>query len=95
MIYKALSHLEIGKRVVVFHCINPFTDDKDKKSPTVRLKHTVEDIPQPEKIVADIMAWAGGALIQDALPYLYPSEREILLTGFLPEDWENMGDLGE
>ena len=91
MIYKALSHLEIGQRVVVFHCVNPFADNL----PTVRLKHSVDDVPHPEKIVADVMAWAGGALIQNALPYLYPSEREVLLTGFLPEDWENMDDLGE
>ena len=91
MIYKALSHLEIGQRVVVFHCVNPFAD----YVPTVRLKHTFEDIPRPETIVADVMAWAGGALIQDALPYLYPAERETLLTGFLPMDWENMDDLGE
>ena len=94
MIYKALSHLEIDQRRVTFHCVNPFDDAQDP-FPTVKVAYCVEDIPRPETIVADVMAWAGGALIQDALPYLYPAERETLLTGFLPMDWENRDDLGE
>ena len=39
--------------------------------------------------------WADGKLVQDAFRYLYPNEREMLITGMLPEDWENMDDLGE
>jgi len=43
----------------------------------------------------DAVKWRDGTLIQNAFPYLYPNERELLLTGFLPEDWENMGELGK
>ena len=43
----------------------------------------------------DAQDWANGRLVQDAFRYLYPAERELLITGMLPEDWENMDDLGE
>ena len=43
----------------------------------------------------DAEDWANGKLIQDAFRYLYPNERELLITGMLPEDWQNMDDLGE
>jgi len=43
----------------------------------------------------NIREWVEGKLVQDAFPYLYPNERELLITGMLPEDWENMDYLGE
>jgi len=37
----------------------------------------------------DIIAWRSGeARIQDALPYLTPDEREFLITGMTPDEWE-------
>ena len=38
----------------------------------------------------DYAAWINGALIQEALPYLTPHEREFLLTGITQEEWEKM-----
>ena len=34
--------------------------------------------------------WRGGALIQDVLPHLTPDEREFLISGSTPDDWENL-----
>ena len=43
----------------------------------------------------DAIKWRDGTLIQNAFPYLYPNERELLLTGLLPEEMENIESLGE
>lgn len=37
---------------------------------------------------AQLQAWKGGALIQDALPHLSTADREWLQTGILNEEWE-------
>ena len=39
--------------------------------------------------LAQIEAWKGGELIQRAMPNLTPDEREFLMTGITPEEWEN------
>ena len=31
--------------------------------------------------VEDVTAWENGALIQNAMPYLTPGEREVLISG--------------
>lgn len=31
--------------------------------------------------------WKGGALIQDAMPMLTPSEREFIMTGITDDEW--------
>ena len=33
------------------------------------------------------MAWKGGALAQDAFPQLNADEREFLMTGITPAEW--------
>jgi hypothetical protein len=33
-------------------------------------------------------AWQGGEHIQNAMPHLSPSEREFLLSGATPEEWD-------
>jgi len=38
----------------------------------------------------DLNRWMQGELIQNAMPYLTPDEREFLMTGILPEEWEQM-----
>ena len=39
--------------------------------------------------VADFTKWREGrGLIQDCLPYLSADEREFLMTGLTPEEWE-------
>ena len=37
-----------------------------------------------------IARWRGGMLIQDAMPDLSVDEREFLMTGMTPADWEKM-----
>ena len=33
-------------------------------------------------------AWRGGLVIQKAMPHLTPEEREFIISGMTPEDWE-------
>jgi hypothetical protein len=40
---------------------------------------------------AGLEAWQNGALIQDALPELTASEREIIKTGIDAKCWEELG----
>lgn len=48
-------------------------------------KHT-RDIPVTEEQIA---AWkASGAFIQDALAFLSDDDREFLLTGITPDEWD-------
>ena len=35
-------------------------------------------------------AWVDGALIQDVMPHLKPEEREFLMTGITPAEWDAM-----
>lgn len=39
--------------------------------------------------IDDYMAWEKGKLIQHALPYLTPDEREFIMTGITPDEWNN------
>ena len=34
--------------------------------------------------------WQSGTVIQNALPDLTPDEREFLMTGITPEEWEDL-----
>jgi hypothetical protein len=34
--------------------------------------------------------WLGGALIQDAMPHLDADQREFLMTGITPAEWNEM-----
>jgi hypothetical protein len=35
-----------------------------------------------------LYAWKGGMLAQDAMPNLSASEREFVMTGITPHEWE-------
>lgn len=37
-----------------------------------------------------LKAWVDGALIQDVMPHLKPEEREFLMTGITPAEWDAM-----
>jgi len=37
-----------------------------------------------------LAAWIDGALIQDVMPHLKPEEREFLMTGITPAEWDAM-----
>lgn len=37
-----------------------------------------------------LLAYAGGALIQNAFPFLTPDQREFLMTGITPDEWDDL-----
>jgi hypothetical protein len=39
---------------------------------------------------AQLDAWAGGVLAQNAFPHLTADEREFIMTGMTKEDWDLM-----
>ncbi len=39
---------------------------------------------------SDFEAWQNGTLIQDAMWYLSPEERESLISGICPKCWDKM-----
>lgn len=43
------------------------------------------DIPVTQE---QIDKWQSGTLIQNAMPNLTTDEREFLITGYTPDDWE-------
>lgn len=47
--------------------------------------HTL-DIPVTQEQLDD---WRGGTLIQNAMPNLSPDDREFLMTGMTPDEWED------
>ena len=38
--------------------------------------------------MAQLEAWKGGVLIQQAMPDLSPAEREFIMTGTTDEEWK-------
>ena len=57
-----------------------------KTSPMTGMINTM-DVAVTE---VQIARWQGGMLIQDAMPDLSVDEREFLMTGLTPADWEKM-----
>ena len=56
-----------------------------KKSKLTGKENTMVINVTPEQL----SAWTNGVLIQDAMPNLTPDEREFLMTGSTPEEWES------
>lgn len=56
-----------------------------KTSKLTGIEHT-RDLPVTEQM---LRAWMGGRLlIQDAMPELCPEDREFLISGVTPEEWD-------
>jgi len=52
-------------------------------------KHNSMVVPLPREAFEDgLAAWATGALIQDAFPTRNANQREFVLTGTTPEEWD-------
>ncbi len=94
MIYKGLHSVTHDKTSTTFNCINVFNGDGENIDASFSITHSDHSVSS-ESIMRNIRQWIEGKLVQDAFPYLYPNERELLITGMLPEDWENMDYLGE
>ena len=45
------------------------------------------DIPITEEQIKKL---EGGALIQDAFPHISPAQREWLMTGLTPSEWDEL-----
>ena len=93
MIYKALEKIEKDEDGYLFYTKNLFTGQRGLF--TVDFSEMDEYGWGDSDPFQDAQDWADGKLVQDAFRSLYPNEREMLITGMLPEDWENMDDLGE
>lgn len=50
-------------------------------------KETTKDLPVTEE---QLNAWKQGTKIQDAMPHIAPADREFIMTGILPEEWESL-----
>ncbi len=57
-----------------------------RRSPVDNVERTL-DIPCTEE---QLLRWNSGELIQSAMPNLTPDQREFLMTGVTPEQWEEM-----
>jgi len=55
-----------------------------RTSPFTKVVRTQEINVTPEQW----RAWQKGALIQNAMPHLTPDEREFILTGISPDEWD-------
>lgn len=56
-----------------------------KKSPFTGKENTMSIVLD----LNDLRNWESrNLLIQEALPYLTPEEREFIMTGYTPEDWK-------
>tara|TARA_B100000959_G_C14867889_1_gene577081 strand:- start:866 stop:1090 length:225 start_codon:yes stop_codon:yes gene_type:complete len=62
-------------RMITIERESPFSGNKNRMTLDVTL--------------AQIEAWKGGELIQNAMPNLSADEREFIKTGITPEEWEN------
>ena len=43
------------------------------------------DLPVTNEQLAQ---WLGGALVQDVFPHLNADQREFLMTGIMPDEWD-------
>ena len=41
------------------------------------------------------LAWLDGTLIQDAMPNISADEREFIMTGITPQEWDNAMGIDE
>lgn len=55
-----------------------------RMSPFTRKKVTI-DLPITE---SQYSAWEGGALAQNAFPNLDADQREFIMTGITPDEWD-------
>lgn len=58
-----------------------------KQSVLTKEVHTMEFNCSEREFMEGFAAWNDGALIQDAFPFLCPTEREFVMTGITPGEW--------
>ena len=55
-------------------------------SPVTGVMNYMEIPATPEQLER----WGGGELIQNVMPHLTADEREFLVSGCTPEDWDHL-----
>ena len=70
---------EVGTQTKVIHIHSLFNIEKSMilDFPYFQIKNSMEE-------------WQNGSLVQVAFPYLSPDEREFLITGLTPSEWDEM-----
>lgn len=58
---------------------------KITRTSTLTGKKRTKDLPVTQK---QIDKWKGGAYIQNAMPQLSADDREFIMTGITPEEWD-------
>ena len=53
------------------------------------ITRTLELPVTPEQV----NAWQSGALIQEAMPELTADQREFLMTGMTPDEWDDLPEI--
>lgn len=51
-----------------------------------------KDLPVSQQ---QIDRWQNGELIQNVMPYLSDDDREYIMTGLLPDEWEQLWSKSE
>jgi hypothetical protein len=68
------------------------TPNADSQAPGVIVTVRGRSVTFPrvsfDQMVQGHKDYLGGLKVQDAFPFLSPNEREFLMTGMLPEEWE-------
>jgi len=59
-----------------------------KISPFTGATNTLDIDVTPEQL----QAWEDGALIQNAMPHISADEREFIMTGITPQEWQEAFD---
>lgn len=74
---------------MIAHTAYPATDDR---SVLIRTKSGVEmEINcTPTQYLAGLQAYKKGAYMQDAFSFLSAGEREFLISGLTPAEWERL-----
>lgn len=47
-------------------------------------------VPSHQAFLDRLMLYSAGVKVQDAFPYLSSDEREFILTGITPEEWNQV-----
>ena len=68
-----------------------FSNGKAKMTRECPICGKIQTLVADEKMFKEgILKYNGGMLIQNAFPFLTPSDRELMMTGICDECWNNM-----
>jgi len=83
LLYKVVDNILYVKRPAPF---DPWVGRDDM----VEHQITLPEGTSAEYIRLCFRAWNAGVLIQSAFPWMKPEDREFLISGIRPSEWEDM-----